>query len=359
MILLTFVNNLASNGCKMRAIRITAFGGQLIQQDVVTPAPAAGEILVAVKAAGICHSDAHYRSGIAPVPLPMTPGHEVAGVIEAVGPGVDEGRIGERVCLHYLVTCGECSYCRGEIGQFCAKVEMIGKDRDGGYAEYIVVPEPNAIALPDDIPFTHGAVMMCSYATALHALRKARFVEGESVAILGAGGLGVAGIGIARALGASSVIAVDTNSAKVEAAESMGAIGVDASDTDVVAEILDITSGEGVDVALEFVGLPMTSEQAIRSLGVQGRAAMVGLASRPTPIDMYKDLIGKEREVIGVSDHLPGEIDELIGLVRRGHLDIAPAITRTVPLDEAAINAVFDELDNYSGSAIRTVISVD
>lgn len=342
----------------MKAIRISAIGEKLTREDVTTPSPGPGEVRVAVKAAGICHSDAHYRSGIGQVQLPLTPGHEVAGLIESVGSGVDRARIGQRVCLHYLVTCGECSFCRRNMGQFCDHVAMIGKDRDGGYAEYIVVPEQNAFALPDEIPFAQGAVMMCSYATALHALRKARFRDGESVAIFGAGGLGVAATGLARSLGASKVIAVDKNSAKVAVAESMGATGVDASATNVVEAVFDCTDGHGVDVALELVGLPATSEQAVRSLAVQGRTAMVGLTHAATSIDMYRDLIGREREIIGVSDHLPEEIDGLIALVQGGHLDVAPTISNTVSLDAAAINAVFDELDSYSGNAIRTVISV-
>jgi len=344
----------------MKAIRISAIGEELVQENIATPAPGAGEVLVAVRAAGICHSDAHYRSGIGSLAqLPITPGHEVAGIIESVGAGVNGKRVGERVCLHYLVTCGECSYCRRNIGQFCSEVSMIGKDRDGGYAECICVPEQNAFTLPDEIPFAHAAVMMCSFATTLHALRKVRFAEGESVAIFGAGGLGVAAIGLSAALGALRIIAIDNNSAKVEAARSMGTIGINASDTDVVEAVMDSTDGQGADVALELVGLPMTAQQAVRSLGVQGRAAMIGLASAPTPINMYTDLIGREREIIGVSDHLPEEIDELISLVRRGRLDVAPVITNTVPLDETAINAALDQLDSYSGNAIRTVISVE
>ena len=351
------------SGCpypQMKAIQITAIGARLAEVEIPQPAPAAGEVLVAVRAAGICHSDAHYRSGTGSLAhLPITPGHEVAGVIESVGPGVDAERIGERACLHYLVTCGQCAYCRDKIGQFCPDVAMIGKDRDGGYAEYICVPAQNAFTLPDEIPFEQAAVMMCSFATALHALRKARFAEGESVGIFGAGGLGTAAIGLAAALGASKIVAVDINSAKLESARSMGAIGIDASNADVVEAVMDATHGQGVDVALELVGLPATSEQAVKSLGVQGRAAMVGLASAPTPLNTYRDLIGKEREIVGVSDHLPEEIDELLALVQQGHLDIAPAVSRTVSLDEKSVNEIFDELDNYCGQAIRTVISID
>jgi propanol-preferring alcohol dehydrogenase len=344
----------------MKAIRIIAIGEKLARTDVATPVPGAGEVLVAVKAAGICHSDAHYRSGIGTLgQLPITPGHEVSGIIESVGTGVSRQRVGERVCLHYLVTCGECSFCRRNIGQFCPEVSMIGKDRDGGYAEYICVPEQNAFTIPDEIPFAHAAVMMCSFATSLHALRKARFAEGESVAVFGAGGLGVAAIELAAALGASQVIAIDNNRAKLEIARSMGATGIDASAVDVVAAVMRATNGRGVDVALELVGLPVTSEQAVKTLGIQGRAAMVGLASAPTPVHTYRDLIGKEREIIGVSDHLAEEIDELISLVQQGRLDIAPVISNSIPLDEVAVNEVFDALDSYGGEAIRTVILID
>ena len=343
----------------MKAIRITTLGEALELQEVGKPEPGAGDVRVAVKAAGICHSDAHYRAGVGAVgQLPLTPGHEVAGVIEAVGDGVSADRVGQRVCLHYLTTCGECFFCRKGIGQFCPEVAMIGKDVDGGYAEFFVVPEQNAIALPEEIPFAHGAVMMCSYSTSLHALRKARFVEGESVAIFGSGGLGTAAIGLAKALSASQVLAVDINPAKVAAAESLGAVGIDASIEDVVDTILEHTKGRGVDVALELVGSPIASQQAVRSLGVQGRAAMVGLTNEATEVDMYRELIGKERQIIGVSDHLPADIHELIELVRVGRLDVAQAISRTIDLDQDDVNAVFEELDQYAGEAIRSVISV-
>lgn len=257
----------------MKAIQITAIGEKLTATELPTPAPATGEVRVAVQAAGICHSDAHYRSGTGSLAqLPMTPGHEVAGIIESVGEGVSADRIGERVCLHYLVTCGECAFCQDNIGQFCPDVAMIGKDRDGGYAEYLCVPEQNAFTLPDEISFPHAAVMMCSFATSLHALRKARFTKGESVAIFGAGGLGVAAIILSTALGASRIIAIDNNAAKVDSARAMGAIGINASDSEVVKSVIEATDGRGVDVALEMVGLPVTSQQAVKSLGVQGRA---------------------------------------------------------------------------------------
>lgn len=344
----------------MKAVQITAIGERLAAREIDAPVPGPGDVVVAVKAAGICHSDAHYRAGVGLLAqLPMTPGHEVAGIIRAVGAGVSEDRIGERVCLHYLVTCGNCTYCRRDLGQFCPDVAMIGKDRHGGFAERIVVPEQNAIGLPEAIPFEHAAVMMCSFATSLHALRKLRFSRGESVAVFGAGGLGTAAILIASALGASRIMAIDNNPEKIVAAEALGAIGINAATDDVVDEVHAQTGKLGADVALELVGSPVTSDQAIRSLGVGGRAAMVGLSSQVSKVDMYKDLIGKEREIVGVSDHLISEIHELIELVVRGHLDVSPVVSGTVPLDEGAINAVFDALDEGCGGAIRTVITID
>jgi len=342
----------------VKAIRISAIGGKLAQFDIAAPVPGAGEVRVAVKAAGICHSDAHYRAGVGKVAhLPITPGHEVAGIIDAVGAGVNAARVGERVCLHYLVSCGSCSFCRRGIAQFCPEVAMIGKDRDGGYAEFICVPSGNAIALPDAIPFAQAAVMMCAYATSLHALRKARFAAGESVAVFGAGGLGMAAIGIAAALGASRIIAVDNNPAKLKFARDARALCVDAADAGVVRAIHAATDGRGVDVALELVGLPVTTEQAVQSLAVLGRVAVVGLANADSSINMYRHVIGKEREIVGVSDHLPEDILELIAMVADGRLDIESSITDTVPLDEAAINPVFDAMDDNSSSAIRTVIT--
>ncbi len=185
----------------MKAVRLFAVNQPLQEQAIPLPAISEREVLVHVCAAGICHSDVHYRGGVSPVyPLPMTLGHEVAGVVEAVGPAVTRVKPGERVCLHYLLTCGDCGYCARGREQFCVKGKMIGHHVDGGFAEYIAMPERNAVHLPDEIPFEQGATLMCASATAFHALHKARLKAGESVAIFGTGGLGMSAIQLARAL---------------------------------------------------------------------------------------------------------------------------------------------------------------
>jgi propanol-preferring alcohol dehydrogenase len=310
---------------------------------------------VRVAAAGICHSDAHYRSGVGSTRHPLTLGHEIAGRIAAVGAGVSQLRAGDRVCLHYLVTCGECRDCRAGREQFCATGEMIGKDRDGGFAEFIRVPARNAHPLPDAIPYEQGAIMMCSSATALHALRKARVGAGDSVAVFGVGGLGVSAVQLARALGASAVYAVDLNPAKLALAKRLGAVPVDAKASDPVATIRATTAGRGVDAALELIGSARAMEQAVRVLAPQGRAALAGLTQERLSIAPYADLLGREAEIIGVSDHLAAEIGELMQFVTRGQLDLREAVTRVVPLEAAAINGVLDGLEAFRDD-VRCVI---
>ena len=342
----------------MRALRLVRPNQPIELHDIRVPAIGARDVLVRVRAAGICHSDAHYRGGRSPVsPLPLTLGHEVAGTVEDVGPAVTAVRPGDRVCLHYLTACADCYHCSRGSEQFCETGSMIGHFCNGGWADYIAVPERNAVRLPDEISFEHGAVLMCSSATSLHALRKARITGGESVAVFGVGGLGMSAIQLARALGAIDVFAVDLDEGKLALAESLGATPVRGGTgaADPVATIRRLTRDRGVDVALELIGLPTTMSQAVRSLAVQGRAVIAGLAQEPLSLDTYRDLLGREAELIGANDHLLQELPLLLELARRGSLDLSRIVTRTVPLDADAVNGVLDELDRY-GAPVRTVI---
>jgi 2-desacetyl-2-hydroxyethyl bacteriochlorophyllide A dehydrogenase len=340
----------------MRAVRMIGVGQPLQMQEIPVPEIGRGDILVRVRAAGICHSDVHYRAGRSPVhPLPMTLGHEVAGVVEQIGAEVDRVKVGDRVALHYNVTCAECYYCSTGSEQFCPEVRMLGHHRDGGYAEYVAVPARNAIALPEEIPFEQGATLMCASATAFHVLRKARLRAGETVAVFGVGGLGMSAVQLARAFGALDVYAVDINEEKLQLAAHYGAVPVNARAVDAVAEILNLTAGKGVDVAVELVGLPQTMRQTVQCLGVMGRAVIAGIGDRPLEIDTYRELLGKEAEVIGSNDHLLQELPLLVELARRGVLDTSRVVTRVVPLNADAINGALDELERF-GSDVRTVI---
>jgi len=340
----------------MKAVRMVAVGQPLQMHEIPIPEVGERDILVRVHAAGICHSDAHYRAGRSPVrPLPMTLGHEVAGVVERVGAPVTRVKVGDRVCLHYNVTCGDCYHCSTGNEQFCSSGLMLGHYTDGGYAEYIAVPARNAIPLPDEIPFEQGATLMCASATSFHALRKSRLRAGETVAVFGVGGLGMSAIQLARAFGALDVFAVDIHQEKLDLAAQYGAIPVNARNVDPVAEIRRLTHGQGVGVSLELIGLSQTMRQAVQCLGVMGRAVIAGIGDRPLEIDTYRELLGNEAEIIGSNDHLLQELPLLVDMARRRVLDTTRVVARVIPLDADAINQTLDALEQFEGG-VRTVI---
>jgi len=302
----------------MHAVRLTALKSPLIEEEIEDPTSGPGEVVVEIRAAGICHSDAHYRAGGGTVALPLTLGHEIAGVIA----GTDR-----RVALHYLHDDGR----------------MLGKEVDGGYAERIVVPVKNLVPIPDGVPFDAAAVMMCSTATAYHALRLASLKPGESVAIIGFGGLGASAVQLAKVMGADKVFAVDRVRDKLDLAQSFDAIP---------AAVEDLSD---IDVALDFAGHPPTTLAALRSLHRGGRIMIVAINLRELAIDPYRDVLANERHIIGVSDHTRDELVELLAMAARGLLDMSRVITRRVGLNANAINGVLDDLD--AGTAhLRTVI---
>lgn len=331
----------------MKAVRLVEVGKPLAESDVDKRQVGPHDIRVEVAAAGICHSDAHYRSGARETPAtPLTPGHEIAGTVSEIGEHVSRVEVGDRIAVHYLVSCGLCPPCLEGREQFCEPGEMIGFHRDGGYAESVVIPARNAHRLPDTVHFDVAAIMMCSTSTSLHALHRGRLTEGEAVAVFGCGGLGVSAIKLALALGAGEVYGIDVSEEKLGIAEGLGATPV------------PFTKAHRIeaDVALELVGLPETMEAAVKCLKVGGRAVAVGITSDTFPLDSFHDLTVKEAEILGAADHLASEIDQLISMVDDGRLDLSDVVTGTVPLEADAINEVLDQLDSFGGG-VRTVIT--
>jgi D-arabinose 1-dehydrogenase-like Zn-dependent alcohol dehydrogenase len=298
----------------MRAIRMLRTGARLEEHDVPDPQPRDGEIVIDIRASGICHSDAHYRAGGGRVNLPLTLGHEIAGVARGTN---------ERVALHYLLENGD----------------MLGKERDGGYATSISVPSHNAIPIPANVPFEHAAIMMCSTATAWHALRLAAIRPGESLAIIGFGGLGVSAVQLARVLGVADIQVSDVMEKKLAMAKSFGAS----------------TQLTEADVALEFSGNATAALNALRHLKPGGRLIIVAINLRKLEIDPYADVLARERRIIGCSDHTRDELVELMEIARRGDIDLSRAITRRVSLEAASINDVLDDLDRGT-EHLRSVI---
>src|SRR5437764_1054885 len=224
----------------MKSVQLVKLGKPLEEREIPVPSLGPSDVLVRIAACGICHSDAHYRAGISNMDSsPVTLGHEVAGRVEMTGDEVAHVAAGDRVCIHYLVSCGSCDFCLRGNEQFCAQVQMIGKHRGGGYAEFIKVPVRNVFVLPDEIPFQQGAIMMCSSATALHALHKARLKSNESVAIFGFGGLGFSALQLAKAFDCGEIYVIEINSAKLAAAAGLGGVPIDATAGDPVEQILD------------------------------------------------------------------------------------------------------------------------
>lgn len=304
----------------MKAMRLLATGERLHMMDVPDPKPRAGEVVIDVRAAGMCHSDSHYRGGRGRINLPLTLGHEIAGVVSATGAGVKSVREGDRVGVHYLAANGD----------------MFGKEIDGGYAERVVMPAENAVPVPDHIPFDEAAIMMCSTATVYHAFRLAPLRPGDSVAILGFGGLGFSALQVAKKLGAGRIVAVDSVQSKLDLARSLGA----------ETELKDI------DVALELSGNEQVCLRGLRALKAGGRLVFVAINLRSLTIDPYSDVLGRERRIIGCSDHTRDELVELMQM----RPDLSGAITRRVPFEENAINDVLDDLDRGTAH-IRTVIA--
>ena len=340
----------------MKSVRLVQVGKPLEEADIPIPDIGSSDVLIRVAAAGICHSDAHYRAGISRIDdLPLTLGHEMAGTVEHVGKDVRNVSPGDRVCVHYLVSCGLCEFCIHGLEQFCRSAQMIGKHRAGGYAEFIKVPGANAFPLPNEIPFEIGAIMMCSSATAFHALNKARLKADESVAIFGLGGLGYSALQLAPAFGCGETYVVEINPAKLALAKKFGAVAIDATTADPVEQIREATAGKGVDVSLELIGSAKTMRQAVLCLAPLGRAALVGLTAESMSIFPYTELINKEAEIIGVSDHLAAELPVLLEFARSGKLRFPPETLRVIVLDAAQINAALDALQD-SIDHVRTVI---
>ena len=234
---------------------------------------------------------------------------------------------------------------------------MIGKHLDGGYAEFIKVPGRNVFALPDQIPLEIAAIMMCSSATALHALNKARLKPGESIAIFGFGGLGFSALQLARTFNCDQIYVVEINPAKFALIEKLGAVAIDANKGNPVEQIADATNGNGVDVSLELIGSAKTMRQAVQCLSSLGRAALVGLTAETMSILPYTELINREVEIIGVSDHLAADLPTLIEFARSGKLRFPSDALRLVDLDAEQINASLDAFQD-SIDHIRTVIKV-
>ncbi len=317
----------------MQAVRYHGAKQPFRLEQVARPAPEAGEVLVRILASGMCHTELHFGTGLLDLGVaPMTLGHEIVGRIEAVGPGISEERIGERVVLYYYLGCGECRHCRAGDEQICPNLRAeYGFLSDGGYAEYIALPARNAVKLSDQISDAEAAPIGCGVTTAVHAARLAELEGGEWAVVYGIGGVGLGLVQLARARGAR-VIAVSRTPGKLDQAKALGAeFIVNASEGGVADRIREITGGTGADVIFECVGAAETMEQASAALGRRGRLVFIGYSEASFTIHPIQ-LVVFEQKVLGSVGATLQDLHEAVDLVGRGV--IRTLVDRELPLED-------------------------
>ncbi len=308
---------------------------------VPKPSPGPGEVLIAVRHAGVCGTDLHIADWNAwaagRLRPPLVVGHEFAGEIVAVGGGVAELRTGQLVTAEGHIVCGHCLQCRTGNSHICKNTRIIGVDRDGAFAEYIAMPATNVLPL-DGIPTTVGAVMD-PMGNAFHTVLTAD-IPGSTVFVVGCGPIGCFAVGIARAAGAAKVIASDVNTKRLALAKQMGAhVTIDATRDDVVRAVLAETGGEGADVVCEMSGVPSALHQAFAAVRLGGRVQLLGIPNGQVPVDFANEIIFKGITVYGVIGRKMYDTwNQMRRYLSAGLVDPGPVITHQFPLakiDEA------------------------
>lgn len=345
----------------MLAARLHEEARSLEVVEAAAPIAGPGEALVAVRACGICASDLHALDGtIATAFRPITLGHEAAGEVVGLGPPAAAGsapgpfRVGDRVALNPIVACGACRACGRGQPQLCAQRTLIGFHRDGAFAELVAVPQSCLVLLPDGLAFDEAALVEPA-ATAFHALTAVASVRvGDAVAVVGAGGLGVHAIQVARLAGAAEVIAVDIADVALERARTLGATHVvDARAGDPVHAIRAVVPG-GVDVAVECVGRRETCLWAARALRPGGTAAIIGVGSDAVELPPATVLTSKEIGVRGSFGYTPAELETVADLIATRRLDVRAAISATYALADAA--AAIEAVRERRGNPVRVLL---
>jgi D-arabinose 1-dehydrogenase-like Zn-dependent alcohol dehydrogenase len=324
----------------MKAMVLEAPNTPFILKNIADPIAAPGEAVAKVYACGSGLTIQHYKAGRTPAVFPRIIGHEICAEIVEIGAGVNNLKIGDIVTSYFYMNCGTCKYCLSNHEPLCENLGgYVGRECDGGYAEYIKLPSRWFIKLPDGLDWQHQpahvGVAMDALATPYKVLRRARIKPGETVAVFGAGG----GLGIHQVMLAkwakAYVIAIDTKSNKFDAIKGAGADEViDASKENVVEALMDLTNGKGVDVSVDYVSAQVTLEAATSALGRRGRMVTLGGAGELFSINA-KHLLANEIDVLGSRYVTPLEIIETYELMTRG--DIWPIVTEILPLKDAEI----------------------
>lgn len=360
----------------MRAAVLERTGQPLVIDDVAIASPGPREVLVRTAAVGLCHSDLHFIDGVYPCPLPTVPGHEVAGVVEAVGSQVSEFGPGDHVIGCLSVFCGHCAHCisgrlvlcstpdvklpPGAAKRLTRRGEHVNQLLQiSGFAEQVLVHEHALVKIRPDMPLDRAALIGCAVTTGYGAVvRSAKVRAGETVAVIGCGGIGLAAINAAFLAGASRIVAVDRIPAKLEFARRLGATDlIDASAADAVAQLRDTVAG-GVDHAFEAIGLKQTAEQAWSMLAPGGTATVIGMIPPGVKVELHGPDFLREKKIQGSlmgSNRFRVDAPRIIELYLQGRIRLDELISQRIALGR--INEGLDAL--RAGNIARTVVTFE
>jgi len=339
----------------MRALVLSEYK-RLDVRDVPEPAVGERDVLVRVRACGICGSDVHGYDGSSGRRLPpVVMGHEAAGVVERVGSSVGRFAPGARVTFDSTVSCGTCAYCREGRVNLCDRRTILGVScpefrREGAYAEYISVPEHIVYAVPEEVPFEQAALVE-PLSVAVHAVSRAP-LPARTAVVVGTGTIGLLVVQALRAAGTERVIAVDVEEDKLALARRLGAeIGLNPKAVDVAAEVRRLT-GHGADVALECVGATEPIKTAVASVRKGGSVVLVGNISPAIQLPLQQVVTG-ELTLLGTAAS-SGEYPRAIELLRRGAIDVRPLISAVAPLEEGS--RMFERLHAREPGLMKVVL---
>lgn len=324
----------------MKAAVARAFGAPLVIEEVAVPEPGPGEVLVKVRACGVCHTDLHAVDGdwpVKPTP-PFIPGHEAAGVVAAVGPGVSELKVGDTVGVAWLHdSCLRCEYCETGWETLCEHQHNTGYSVNGGFAEYVIAAAPFAARLPAGVDFAQIAPILCAGVTTYKGIKETEARAGEWIAISGVGGLGHVGIQYAKAMGLH-VAALDIAADKLQLARAAGAdVAIDAREPDAAEQVVRATGGGAHGVLVTAVSPPAFG-QALRLVRRNGTVSLVGLPPGEFATPIF-DVVLKRITIRGSIVGTRRDLDEAIGFAAEGKVR---SEVETVPLE--AVNDVFARL---------------
>ena len=335
----------------MRAAGRAGYGKPLELTELPDPVPGPGQVVVDIRACGVCGSDLFLQKGGFGSALPVVPGHEASGVVSALGPGVDTVTTGQPLALYYIDHCGACRVCRAGRVNMCLEVRRMGVEFDGAFAERVVIPARSVIPVSEDDDPAAVAVLTDAVATPYHALvRMARVRAGETVVVFGIGGIGANAVQVASYLGCR-VIAVSRSDASLDLGRRMGAEVAIRTGPDIADEVLEAAGPGGPDVIIQTVGSAEVFSQAVSAAGIGCRVIAVGATLDPFPVNAM-DLIWREAGLVGSRGFTPQDIREVLDLHRRGAITTDHLVRNRRPLHQ--VNEALDDL--RTGKVVRSVI---